>query len=119
MAKFRGTPKGNKAVPYGCFGDTLSYIHNNRILMEETKMLEDFKMHTEMEIRHHWVPMALFERLIEGHPNGTYKGITASTVVFTVEVDNLNETWFLREIDCAEWYKQNETEPTVKTEEEE
>jgi len=82
-------------------------------------MFEDYKMHTEMEIRHHWVPMVLFERLIEKNPNGTYKGITNSTVVFQVEDENFTENWFLREMDCAEWYKQNETEPSVKTEEEE
>ena len=87
--------------------------------MEENKMFEDYKMHTEMEIRHHWVPMVLFERLIEKNPNGTYKGITNSTVVFQVEDENFTENWFLREMDCAEWYKQNETEPSVKTEEEE
>jgi len=54
-------------------------------------MFEDYKMHTEMEIRHHWVPMVLFERLIEKNPNGTYKGITNSTVVFQVEDENFTE----------------------------
>ena len=54
---------GNKAVPYGCFGDTLSYIHNNRTLMEENKMFENSEMSTDITIAHHWVPMELFNRL--------------------------------------------------------
>lgn len=83
-------------------------------------MFEDFTMHTEMTIAHHWVPMVIFERLIEAHPNGIYKGITNTTVVFKVEVDTtFTENWFLHHNDCAEWYKQTETEPSVKTEEEE
>jgi hypothetical protein len=119
MAKFRGTPKGNKAVPYGCFGDTLSYIHNNRILMEENKMFENTEMSTDYTIAHHWVPLELFNRLGEVHPNGEYTGITDSTVIFQVESERLHENWFLNCGACAEWYKQNETEPITKTEEEE
>jgi hypothetical protein len=84
-----------------------------------------FSMHTEMTINHHWVPMAMFERLIEGHPNGIYKGITNTTVVFKVAINdengvtNFNENWFLHLNDCADWYEQNDTEPSVKTGEEE
>jgi len=82
-------------------------------------MFENFTMCTEMTIAHHWVPMVIFERLIEGHPNGRYKGITKTTVVFKVEVDTFTENWFLHHDDCAEWYKQKENEPQFKTEEEE
>ena len=88
-------------------------------------MFENFKMHTEMTIAHHWVPMVIFERLIEAHPNGIYKGITNTTVVFKVEngdeaeLTTFTENWFLHHNDCAEWYEQNDTEPSVKTGEEE
>ena len=88
-------------------------------------MFENNAIHTEMTINHHWVPMAIFERLIEGHPNGNYKGITNTTVVFKVEngdeaeLNTFTENWFLHLNACAEWYEQTDTEPSVKTGEEE
>jgi hypothetical protein len=93
--------------------------------MERTNMFENNEMHTEMTINHHWVPMAVFERLIEGHPNGIYKGITETTVVFKVEnkdeteLSTFTENWFLHHNACYLWYKQTDTEPSVKTGEEE
>ena len=66
-------------------------------------MFENNAIHTEMTINHHWVPMAIFERLIEGHPNGNYKGITNTTVVFKVEngdeaeLNTFTENWFCRQ----------------------
>ena len=82
-------------------------------------MFENNEMSTDITIAHHWVPMELFNRLGDIHPNGEYNGITASTVVFQIESEGLIENWFLHCGVCAEWYKQNETEPSVKTEEEE
>lgn len=76
-------------------------------------------MSTDYTIAHHWVPKELFNRLGEVHPNGEYTGITETTVLFQVESEGLAENWFLNCADCAEWYKQNETEPKVKREEEE
>ena len=88
-------------------------------------MFENYAIHTEMTIAHHWVPLAIFERLIEANPTGQYKGITKTTVVFKVEngdetnLTTFTENWFLHHNACHLWYNQTDAEPTVKTGEEE
>jgi len=76
-------------------------------------------METDYTIAHHQVPMHIFERLIEVKPEGTYRALTKTTVAFTVTKESFQEHWFLHRDDCTDWYKQNNTEPSVKTEGEE
>ncbi len=56
---------------------------------------ENAKMSTDYTIAHHWVPLELFYRLGELHPNGNYNAITRGTVVFEIVSENMTENWFL------------------------